>query len=428
MTAAVDVLLFGPTGVTGREVARHLARRAPALGLTWGVAGRTRAKVDQAVADLASEPDVVLVVDSGDAASVDAMAATATVVANLVGPYARHGEVVYEACARHGTHQLDLTGELDWVATMIGRHGAAASASGAKLVPTAGFEALPFDLGALLAARTAAERWGEPVVGVDVAVTTTSEASIRRASDAVSGGTFVSGIEALRRGPGEAFTDPYVLDRPGSDPGGVDEGGDRPSGRYELRPRRHAGTGAWLAPMVPSPFINPPVAHRSAALLRAGGDTTFSPAYRYHEGMTTSGTVPGALAPLAATGLATFQAGFGLVARAPGFVRSLVADAALRVGPQAGDGPAAEDLDSWSYRLDVRATTVGGHTADVTVEALGHPGYKSTATMVGEAALILADATAPVPSGTGFLTPATALGVDVVDRFAEAGTRFTVIT
>lgn len=426
MTAAVDVLLFGPTGVTGREVARHLARRAPALGLTWGVAGRTRAKVDQAVAGLASEPDLVLVADSGDAASVDAMAASAAVVANLVGPYARHGEVVYEACARHGTHQLDLTGELDWVATMIGRHGAAAAASGAKLVPTAGFEALPFDLGSLLAARTAAERWGEPVASVDVAVTTTSEASIRRASDAVSGGTFVSGIEALRRGPGEAFTDPYVLDPHRSDPGAAEVGG-RPSGRYELRPRRHSGTGAWLAPMVPSPFINPPVAHRSAALLRAEGDTTFSPAFRYLEGMTTSGTVPGALAPLAATGLATFQAGFGLVARAPGFLRSLVADAALRFGPQAGDGPAPEDLDSWSYRLDIRATTVGGRTADVTVDALGHPGYKSTATMVGEAALILADASAPLPSAAGFLTPATALGVDVVDRFAEAGTRFTVL-
>ena len=52
-----------------------------------------------------------------------------------------------------------------------------------------------------------------------------------------------------------AIADPYVLDPPGA----------RAHGRYELRPRRHAGTGAWLAPMVPSPFLNPPIAHRSAS-------------------------------------------------------------------------------------------------------------------------------------------------------------------
>jgi short subunit dehydrogenase-like uncharacterized protein len=60
------------------------------------------------------------------------------------------------------------------------------------------------------------------------------------------------------------------------------------------------------------------------------------------------------------------------------------------------------------------------------VDADGHPGYKSTATMVGEAALVLADAAAPVPERNGFLTPATALGADVLDRFAEAGARFRV--
>jgi short subunit dehydrogenase-like uncharacterized protein len=417
MTDHVDVVLLGPTGVTGREVARHLARRAPALGLTWGVAGRDPARIEAALVDVAGRPDVVLRADTDDPASIDALAAAATVVANLVGPYARHGEVVYEACARHGTHQIDLSGEIDWVAAMLERHQAAAVASGAKIVPTAGFEALPFDLGALLAAHTAHERWAEPVGRVDVAVTTTSEARIRRPSDVVSGGTFVSGVEAMRRGPSSATADPYALDAPGSSA----------SGRYQLAPRRHPGTGAWLAPMVPSPFLNPPVAHRTASLLRAEGDHTFADAYRYREGMALTGTVPEVLAPGAATALAALQASIGLATRAPGPVRTAVAEALLRTGPRSGDGPAPADLDRWSYRLDVRATTTGGHTADVVVEAEGHPGYKSTATMVGEAALILADAAAPVPARTGFLTPATALGVDVVGRLTEAGARFTVV-
>lgn len=407
-----DVVLFGPTGVTGREVARHLARRAPELGMRWAVAGRDPERIRTGMADLASQPDAVLHADAGDPASIDAMVAAARVVANLVGPYARYGEVVYEACARRGADQLDLTGELDWVARMIRTHGAAASASGARIVPTAGFEALPFDLGMLVAARAAHARSGQPVVDVDIAASTTSTATMSGLTAAVSGGTFISGVEALRRGP-EGFRDPHLLDPPGA-------GGQ---GRFDLRPRRHPGTGAWLAPLVPLPFLNPTVAHRSAALLRLGGDPTFSPRFRYREGMVVPAPVPGS-APVVAASLASVGALVGLVARAPGVVRRSLADGLLRIGPSAGDGPRPEDLDKWSYRLEIRATAADGTTADVTVDAQGHPGYKSTATMVGEAALILADAEAPVPATSGFATPATALGADVVDRFEHAGLTF----
>jgi short subunit dehydrogenase-like uncharacterized protein len=412
-----DVVLLGPTGVTGREVARYLARRAPEVGLRWAIAGRSRAKIDALLHALPSQPDGVLTADTSAPESIDALAASASVIANLVGPYARHGEAVYEACVRHATHELDLCGEIDWLARMIQRYDGAAVASGARIVPAAGFEALPFDLGMLLAAATACARSGEPVVHVDVAAALASDLSIYRPSDAVSGGTFVSGVEALRRGPGEAFTDPYVLDPPGS----------KASGRYELWPRRHGATAAWLSPLFPSPFLNPPIAHRTAALLRADGDRTFAARFRYREGTATDSMVPALVAPAAALALATFQLGSSLVARAPDPVRRRLADALLLLGPKPGDGPRPDRLDAWSYRLDIRATTAGGRACDVIVEAVGHPGYKSTATLVGEAALILADRDAPLPARAGLLTPATALGLDVLDRFEHAGARFSVV-
>lgn len=421
MSHRYDVVLLGPTGVTGREVARYLHRRAPALGRSWAVAGRDRERIEAALSAVGASPAAVLAADTDDPASIDALARSARVVANLVGPYARHGEVVYAACARHGTHEIDLTGELDWLRRMIGTYQGAAAASGARLVPTAGFEALPFDLGARLAAATARARWGEPVAAVDVALAVRHSARLGSMRDAVSGGTFTSGMEVLRRGPGRAFTDPYVLDPPGS----------TARGRYSVLPHRHRGTGGWLGPVFPSPFLNPPVAHRTAALLRAGGDRTFSSEYRYREGVAVAGSAPSSVAavvgPVAATGLAAAQAGFGLLARSPGAVRGAIADAALRLGPKAGEGPRPESLDDWSYRLDVAATTVGGSTAAVVVEADGHPGYKSTATMVGEAALLLADPDAPVPPGSGFLTPATALGLDGLERFDHAGACFRVV-
>ena len=68
--------------------------------------------------------------------------------------------------------------------------------------------------------------------------------------------------------------------------------------------------------------------------------------------------------------------------------------------------------------------TADGGAADVIVEALGHPGYKSTATLVGEAALHIASMATP---RVGYGTPATVLGVEDLDRFAAAGARFSLV-
>ena len=415
--ADLDVVLFGPTGVTGREVARHLARRAPELGLTWGVAGRSRQRMEAVLDDLSGRPDEVLIADVEDPASIDAMVGAAHVVANLVGPYARYGEPVYRACVDHGAAELDLTGETDWVKTMIDTYDEAATASGARIVPTAGFEALPFDLGALLAAHTLHERTGERVIDIDVAVSISSTTSMSAITDAVSGGTFISGMEAIRRGQGAGFADPYFLDPTGS----------TATGRYDLRPRKHTATRQWLAPMFPSPYLNPPIVHRSAALLRDAGDTMFADDFTYREGTVTEATVPRPAASAAAVSLSVFSVAFGAMGRIPDRVRRPMADWLLAVGPKAGTGPKPEDLDAWSYRLDLRATDRRGGYQDVVVEADGHPGYKSTATMIGEAALALADPDADLPDSAGFLTPATALGLGVLDRLQHAGVRFTVV-
>lgn len=411
-TRTFDVVLFGPTGVTGREVARHLHRRAPALGLSWAVAGRDRDRIERSLAAVGAEPAEILHADTADRRSIEAMVSSAAVIADLVGPFARHGEPVYAACARAGTHCIDPCGEIDWVLDMIRRHDAKATASGAILVPTAGFEAMPFDLGALLAAHLLHERTGLGVRSIDVAVTITSDRDLRVRSpaDAVSGGTFASGLEQIRRGRRE-LSDPHLLDTDGR------------SGRYDLRPRKHAGTGRWLSPMVPSPFLNPPVVHRSASLLRDSGDTIHTADFEYREGVATAGMVPGPLAAPAAVAGSLLAVGMGVLTGAREKVRTSVVDVLERVGPSPGDGPRPEDLDRWRYRLDVQAVDSSGGTQDVVVEAEGHPGYKSTATILGEAALALADPDAPTPDGAGFLTPATALGLAVLDRFEHAGMR-----
>src|SRR5690606_15839991 len=135
----------------------------------WAVAGRDRDRIEQALAAVGAVPADILHADTDDRGSIDAMVGAATVVADLVGPFARHGEPVYAACARAVTHCIDPCGEIDWVLDMIRRYDDRATASGAIIVPTAGFEALPFDLGALLAAHLLHERTGLGVASIDVA-------------------------------------------------------------------------------------------------------------------------------------------------------------------------------------------------------------------------------------------------------------------
>ena len=85
--------------------------------------------------------------------------------------------------------------------------------------------------------------------------------------------------------------------------------------------------------------------------------------------------VPG-LAPATAALLATGQQVIAGAGRLPGAVRRRLAGAMARLGPAPGDGPRPEALDEWSYRIDVHAVTASGETADVVVEAQGHPGVQ----------------------------------------------------
>nr|MDQ4008748.1 enoyl-ACP reductase [Actinomycetota bacterium] len=79
----------------------------------------------------------------------------------------------------------------------------------------------------------------------------------------------------------------------------------------------------------------------------------------------------------------------------------------------------------WSWRLDLDARTSGGARVQIRVDASGHPGYLATARMLGEAGLMLAEP-ATTPGRGGCLTPATALGIEHVDRFEHARVRFHV--
>lgn len=410
-----DVVLFGATSVTGRQVAAYLAGRAAESAGTWAAAGRDAARVESVLADVGVNGADTIVGDVSDPASLETMASRARVVLNLVGPYTRYGRPVIAACVAAGTHYVDLTGEIPFVRRMIEEFDAPAREAGVKVVQVCGFEALPPDL----AVRRLAEdvqAAGERLADVDLQVTTTAQPPGRpRASDFMSGGTLQSTAEATRDRDAAILSDPGCLVAV-ADPSAA--AAIRARSPISLAPRR-GDRGQAIAPMIPAPFINPGVIHRSAFLADPA-----APPFRYREGV----AIPGGTATLplrlgVAGALAGTQAALMGLTKATPALRERIGSGMSRILPDSGFGPAADRLEQWRWRLDVTGRGTGGHEARLTVEGDGHPGYLATSRMLGEAGLLLAEGGA-TPDTAGHLTPAAALGTAKLDRFDRAGLRF----
>ena len=401
-----DVVLFGASGFVGRLVAEHLAQRA-GPGVRVALAGRTREKVEQVRDGLPGTASSwpVVVADSSDRASLDALAASATAVATTVGPYLRHGLPLVEACAAAGTSYADLTGEVLFVRRSADAAHEAAQATGAKIVHACGFDSVPSDLGVLLAAQAAqADGTGE---------LTEATLVLRAARGGTSGGTVDSlrmQIDEMRRSTKAArlAADPYALS-PDRDAEADRQGGDVTGQRDAFLATQV--DGRWVAPFVMGPF-NTRVVRRSNAL----SGFSYGRDLRYREVMSVGGSP---VAPALAAGVAVGTGAMALGMATPG-VRTLLD----RVLPAPGEGPSEEKRRSGHFHTETLATTTSGARYRTTVKASGDPGYAATSVMIGETVLALG--VDDLPPGGGVLTPATAVGVRLAERLREAG--FTITT
>jgi short subunit dehydrogenase-like uncharacterized protein len=396
----LDLVLFGATGFTGRLVAEYLVKKRPAV--RWALAGRSRDKLEQVRSELAAiDPaakDLPIVVgDSLDRAAMNDVARRAGVVCTTAGPYARYGSVLLGACAEQGADYCDLTGETYWVRAMIDAHHARAMETGARIVPSCGFDSIPSDLGVYLVHEHLAAR------GKQLAE---AHYRLRRMKGGASGGTIASALDtAVQMQDPEVrriLSDPYSLNPEGAR-GGLD-GGD------PFAPRRDPETGHWLAPFVMGP-VNTRVVRRSNALL----DFAYGRGFRYDETLDTGAGLPGALK--AAVTSAGMVAGMAALALPP--VRKLIAQ---KIPP--GKGPSREERESGFFRIEILAKSTDGERLRARVEGNLDPGYGMTAVMLAESALCLAQD--DLPARGGILTPASSMGGALLSRLRTAGMVFAV--
>jgi short subunit dehydrogenase-like uncharacterized protein len=423
-----ELVLFGATGFTGKQTLLHLVKHVP-HGFKWAIAGRNSEKLEALLplcVDAASMPSITLC-DANDAKSVNKLVASTAVIIQLAGPYGKTGEAFVASAAQHGTHYLDLSGEIAWVAEMISRHHETAKASKAKIIPVCGFEALPFDVAALLIAEKLKAETGERAKSIAVINRFTGPPAFRP-RDILSGGTMASIKAMLEEGTSASLSDPAVL---------VDDlklaTQIREDHAYDFRARFSEDAGAWLAPTIPAPFVNPPVVYRTMSLFASSKSSPFAADCGYVEAMSTKSFVPFALgqrivAEMLSRSFSAMAQSVARNGRIDQIGRAAVKTLFDWIGPISGQGPSEKHLTESGYTLHMRATNALGASVAARATASGHPGYRSTAMLVAEAGLLLAgagaDGCSALPRRSGVLTPASAFGAGATPAWARAGLVF----
>jgi short subunit dehydrogenase-like uncharacterized protein len=322
-----DIVIYGATGFTGRLVAEYLVKQyAGDSSVKWAMAGRSAEKLAQVRDEIGAPSNTSLVVaDSDDLSSIQAMLDSTKLVLTTVGPYQLYGSDLVAMCAKSGVDYVDLCGEPVWMSEMIPAHEAAAKASGARIVFSCGFDSIPSDLGVYHLQQLAKQQFGHVMPRV--------RCRVRKMKGTFSGGTAASFKETLiaaKKDPAkmQALLNPFSL-TPGF------KGADQP---YGNKPYYEDDLGTWVTPFV------------------------------YDEMFMTG---PGEKGETIANAMANDK--------------SMGGDG----GPKPGEGPSKEEREAGLYDLLYVGSDAEGNSIKVAVTGDRDPGYGSTSKVIAEAAICL---------------------------------------
>jgi len=358
-----DIVVYGVTGHSGSVLAEYLIERyiKTGTGLKIAVAGRTKEKVLSALQKLAENAEYslatnipMIIADSTDQDSMNAMARNTRVVSTTVGPFLKYGEPLVKACARYGTSYCDITGEDNFVQMMRAKYGSLAKASGASIVSTAGVDSIPSDIGVLNIVDKFKKTYGIDPHRVDNLV--------EGAMGGVAGGTIDTFVQFMDSGPpteyrlkqrenrGETTFDPY----------------------YGLGYNR-------IAKLWTFPFIMAPI---NMKVVESTNKTVgYAPKLYYNEAM----AVPNVFATL-------LLSLFSIIISSIIFfypTRKIMFETGILPKPS-GVGPSRKSMAGGFLSQRFIASTKDGKMADIHFNAIGDPGGMLTATLQGEVAVSLA--------------------------------------
>mmetsp|Transcript_58645 Transcript_58645/g.143411 ORF Transcript_58645/g.143411 Transcript_58645/m.143411 type:complete len:545 (+) Transcript_58645:236-1870(+) len=415
-----DLIIYGATGFTGQIACAYVKEHYPNLKVAY--AGRNLSKLQNVRSqvygggsssnstsdgkDLQLPP--LIVADAvKDPESLDELAASTRVIANYAGtPFIDKALPVVEACAKHGTCYTDITGEAPFQRASYDRYNKLATETGACIVHACGYDSVPSDLGAFIAANEMKERHGCDCTSIELVA--------QPGKGGVSGGTLHTGM-TLMFGSKDQKADELPGMREikarggncyGLDPDGAKGGND--TADTVMMPTYDEVAKTAVIPFVMA-GANAPVVRKTNAVLN------------YLYGANCSYREVQAVPNLAVGWLG--MAGFGLFGALIAFppTRWFLLNYVL---PKPGEGPSKEIQETGYFVSDIYA--VGNSKDKPVIHAYvksgnaGDPGYKATGRMSIEASLCMALQRDLCAKG-GVLTPASALGKTLVDRLNKTG-------
>jgi short subunit dehydrogenase-like uncharacterized protein len=133
MSDKKKVVVYGASGYTGRLVCEYLRE----FNVPFIAAGRDKARIAEALETVPGigTVDHEIVEVEHAVGPLSELFDGASVVCNMVGPFATYGHEVVEACLATGCHYLDTTGEQDWLIDAEAAYGARMAAAGLLLAP-----------------------------------------------------------------------------------------------------------------------------------------------------------------------------------------------------------------------------------------------------------------------------------------------------
>lgn len=400
------IVLYGATSFVGQLVAAYLqnflTEGSADNEVSWAIAGRNQQKLEQVRDQVGNKELPLIIADSEDADSLNAMAAQAQVIISTVGPYLKYGESLIKACAENGTDYVDLTGEALFIKDMLDKYQQTAKESGARIVNSCGFDSLPSDLGVLFTQNCAQKEYGEYCETINMRV--------KAAKGGLSGGT-VSSMATIFEEIGKdkslrkQLANPYLLN----------DDDNRPNVRQENvnLPQWDAENERWVAPFIMA-SINTRIVHRSNQLR----DYQYGRDFKYDEAMWLPAGLKGRLMS------------YGMTAGIAGFAASMMFKPSRdllneHVLPKSGDGPSKSEQENGYFDIRFFGYTNKNHQVETKVTGDKDPGYGSTCQMLAQSALCLLQDISKQQVEGGFWTPAAAMGESLIERLQDhAGIEF----
>ena len=392
-----DLIIWGATGFTGNLVCDYISKNYNERELRWAIAGRNEKKILKLQQKLKIDDSRTIIADSSDKDSLVKMVKKSKVVCTTVGPYAKYGTNLVEACIEGETNYCDITGETQWIRRIIDRFHTKAKEKNIKIINSCGFDSIPSDMGVFYSQKIMLEKTGKYASTINMRVA--------GAKGGISGGTYNSLSNVLE----EALIDKEVrktLTNPyGLNPIDKQFGPDKSDLRKVIF---DTVSKSWIAPFVMA-GINTKIVRRSHALM----DFMYGKNFAYDEATLTGKGIAGQI-----RGYMSLIPIF-LATRKKGSIIKKIVDFIL---PKSGEGPSKKTRINGYYNLRFYLTL---DKMTYVSKVLGDmdPGYGSTSKMLAESAICLA--LDEIPDTYGILTPSVALGDSLLKRLEEnAGLTF----